>query len=101
MAQLGHPQPGFPVLEALDGGQVRAGDQEVRLAGDAHAHNFPAGGTLALVLQDCAQLHQGVGAQGAGAAVVQAVVQGDQGEGAGAGGAVDAGQRHVLRRRSG
>jgi hypothetical protein len=100
MAELGHPESVFPAAEGLDRGQVRPGDQEVRLAGDAHADNLAAGGTFLQPLQDRSQFHEGGGAQRGRFGVVQAVVQGDQGEDARAL-AVDGGQREVLDVRVG
>ncbi len=78
VAQGGHGGAVFRGGEVLDPGEVRAGDQEVRLAGHGQRVDFPGRGARLLFGEHSVQFDQGIGAERGRLGVVQPVVQGHQ-----------------------
>ncbi len=71
------------LLEQLDALEVGADREDERLAGDRGADDGALGGLGLDLVQRLAQLEQGARAEGGRLGVVEAVVQGDQGQPAG------------------
>ncbi|BAS12762.1 hypothetical protein AHiyo8_10650 [Arthrobacter sp. Hiyo8] len=89
VAQLRHPQAVFPLFESLDRREVRAGHQEVWLACDADADDLAARSAILEAFKYRPELDEGIRSEGGGLGVVQAVVEGDQGERSGVAGEFD------------
>ena len=96
MAGAGDGQGLLALGDVRDAGQVGADREDERLAGDADGLDLAGLGAGAQPVDGGLQPGDGLRAEGVGAGVVVPVVEGDQGEDAGA-----AGERDVLHRGAG
>ena len=89
MPEQAHGDGLLAVRHARDARQVGPHGEHEGLAGHADGGDLADGGALGAAVEDVAQLQQAARAEGAGAGVVVAVVEGDQRHGPDAAGELD------------